>query len=731
MNRRVILIAVFLMIFSLAIYGCGGGGSSDDASSSNTQTETNNESSNNTSDTTTSDSTSSDTSTDETSTDETASDDESTPGQTSQSGTGDGSGLTSGGDSDETMSSDTSSSEDSTPTAASGEVNNPNRIVYTPTTEILDSLDPAYVYDSGSGMVIFNIYDFLVFYDGTHPDQFVPMVSTAVPSAENGLITNGGRTYEFPIRTGIEYHYGPVTDADGNVIPGSGQLTAEDVAYSIQRAMLQDRAGGPTWMLWESFFGPSSVLEYARQLEPETEISRIEDVSEATLMQICEDVQDAITVDAESVMMQLREPFAPFLQIIAGYWGAVLDSEFMMASINDSASGLQKAADWDGTCENWVEFYDPSLEDSSIFEVANGTGPFMLERWRKEEELVLNRNDNYWRERPAHLEQVVIQATAEWPTRLLMLQEGDSDFLTVRTANRDQLEPLIENGEVRRYVDLETNAMYFIKINQQLNMLNNPYVGSGEFDGAGIPADFFADADVRKGFAYIIDYITFRDDINGGDGRLAKGPIPSTVQGFNPEQPFYSFNLDKAEEHFRAAMDGQLWETGFTFTMPYVPGASVVPNFARLVSLYLAEINPKFVLEVRDFQGTQITQDDEAGKVPFDFSSWAEDYHDAHNWVFPIFHSRGYYALTMSLDPEMQAHLDELIIEARTEPDQERRNEIYREIQRINYDEALMLPLVEVLGKIYMRSWVEGFIYNSAYPNNYYFWHYNKGGATN
>jgi len=250
MNRRVILIAVFLMIFSLAIYGCGGGGSSDDASSSNTQTETNNESSNNTSDTTTSDSTSSDTSTDETSTDETASDDESTPGQTSQSGTGDGSGLTSGGDSDETMSSDTSSSEDSTPTAASGEVNNPNRIVYTPTTEILDSLDPAYVYDSGSGMVIFNIYDFLVFYDGTHPDQFVPMVSTAVPSAENGLITNGGRTYEFPIRTGIEYHYGPVTDADGNVIPGSGQLTAEDVAYSIQRAMLQDRAGGPTWMLW-------------------------------------------------------------------------------------------------------------------------------------------------------------------------------------------------------------------------------------------------------------------------------------------------------------------------------------------------------------------------------------------------------------------------------------------------------------------------------------------------
>jgi peptide/nickel transport system substrate-binding protein len=709
MKKRAIRnLALFLMLFggvALFIQGCGGGETSTTP--------------------TVGDETSQDTSGDDTTTEN---NDDSTTADTS----GDESTAT---EEPDTTPADDSTSEPTDTTASTEEVRNPTKIVYAPTSEILDSLDPAFVYDSGSGMVIVNVYDNLVFYDGPHPDKFVPMIATDVPSLENGLLQDNSTTYVFPVRSGIKYHYGPITGADGNIIPGSGELTAEDVVYSFQRALLQDRVGGPMWMMWESLFGYSSLLDMARAIEVENgiigTISNLDGVSDAALLEVCNRVQGAVYQDAENAVFKLDKPFMPFMQIVAGYWGAVLDREFMIAEINDPDAGIVKNADWDGTCETWRGFYDPLIEESSIFDVANGTGPYMLERWRKEEELVLTRNEDYWRERPAYIEQVVIEATSEWASRLLKLQQGDADIITVRTANRDQVQPLIDQGLVTLYPDLPSNGMYFWKVNQDVNMENNPYVGSGQLDGDGVPADFFADIDVRKGFGYVIDYETFAVEINGGDGTRAWNIIPSNVAGFNSEQEFFTFDLAKSEEHFRKAFNGELWEKGFKLTMPYVPGASVVPNLDRLMALYLSEMNPKFQLIPQDFQGTQISRDDEQGKVPLDFSSWGEDYHDAHNWAFPIMHNRGYYANTMSMDADLQARIDEIIEAARNEPDLATREALYFELQAINFDEALSIPLIETRSKRYLRSWMKNFMYNSAYPNDFYFWQYTKEGATN
>jgi ABC-type transport system substrate-binding protein len=131
------------------------------------------------------------------------------------------------------------------------EVKNPDTYVVVGIGDFIDTLDPAAAYDTGSGSIIFNVYETLIFFDGPHPDKFVPWLATQVPSVENGLIRDGGLTYVFPIRQGVKFHYGPVKDANGTEIPGSGILTPEDVEYSFERGMLQDRAGGPQWLLLE------------------------------------------------------------------------------------------------------------------------------------------------------------------------------------------------------------------------------------------------------------------------------------------------------------------------------------------------------------------------------------------------------------------------------------------------------------------------------------------------
>lgn len=613
-------------------------------------------------------------------------------------------------------------------------IKNPDSLVYISVMDPVSTLDPAWAYDSGSGYIIFNIYDTLIFFDGAHPDTFIPMLAESVPSIENGLIQDGGTTYIFPIRDGPTFHYGPIEDENGNTIPGSGVLSPEDVTYSFHRALLQDRTGGPAQLLLEPLLGVNSVLDLAIQMESiggETRsIQNLEDVSPETLIELCQRVKGTVTNDGEAVTFHLRTPFAPFLQIIAGYWASILDREFAISEIADDESGFSKSAGWDGSCTTWQDFYDPLQEEDQLFDIANGTGPYKLKRWVKEEEILLVRNDDYWGERPAHIENIVLRFQSEWIPRLLALQAGDADIIQVEPPNQDQVVPLIEAGLVDRYENLPTSTLRFWKFNQDINMTANQYVGSGQLDGEGIPSDFFRDRDVRRGFANAFDYETYLQDIVGGEGNRAYSFMHSTIASFNPDQTSYDLNLAEAEFSLRQAFDGALWDTGFTLYLPYPAGNALVRNSGELLSTNLELLNPKFKVIVQDFQGSQIFADDRLGRVPLNFSGWHEDFHDAHNWAFPFLHSNSYFSEGMNIEPVLQLQLDDLIDRALTTQDSQKRTELYHELQRLAHEEALLIPVDEYLRKRYVRSWLSDYVHNPAFPG-IYFWYIKKGDDLN
>ena len=82
------------------------------------------------------------------------------------------------------------------------EVKNPGVFVHSLGGEP-ETLDPAAATDGGFGnRAIIQMYDFLV---DLPPDSAVPipMISTEVPTQENGLVSEDGLVYTFPIREGV------------------------------------------------------------------------------------------------------------------------------------------------------------------------------------------------------------------------------------------------------------------------------------------------------------------------------------------------------------------------------------------------------------------------------------------------------------------------------------------------------------------------------------------------
>ncbi len=98
------------------------------------------------------------------------------------------------------------------------------------------TLDPAQVEPGEGGeTVILQVYERLLEISPDGPD-LIPGLSTEVPTVDNGLISDDGLTYTFPIREGVTFH-------DGT------ELTAEDVKYSWDRAMTMDLPEGAAGVL--------------------------------------------------------------------------------------------------------------------------------------------------------------------------------------------------------------------------------------------------------------------------------------------------------------------------------------------------------------------------------------------------------------------------------------------------------------------------------------------------
>ncbi len=255
---------------------------------------------------------------------------------------------------------------------------------------------------------------------------------------------------------------------EGMSFPSGNPATAAEMAWSLQRVI---KLG----------LGASASL---------TEYGFSADTIESTIT----------APDATTLVMQLDKPYPPslILQAIASYPVAImLDRDTVMANEVNGDMGNKYLA----THTECV-------------------GPYKLMRWNPGEVVLLERNDNYWGEKPA-MKTVLIRHVAEAATQRLLLENGDVDVA------RDLTPEDIDAFEGKDGFTVERT------LRPQLTYLalNNEYGP-------------FTDPKARLALRYLLDYDAMESTILKGVGIIRQSPVQLGAFGALNEAEGRPFKLD-------------------------------------------------------------------------------------------------------------------------------------------------------------------------------------------
>ena len=262
------------------------------------------------------------------------------------------------------------------------------------------TMDPGEAFEISAGEVMGNSYDRLLRYDVNDPSKLVPDI------AKSWDVSPDDKTYTFALKPGLKF-------ASGN------PLTAEDVAYSLQRAVILDKT--PAFILTQFGFTKDNVKDKIRVVDPLT------------------------------VVLQTDKPYAPtfVLNCLTANVAAIVDKKLVQAN--------EKNGDWG---YGWLKTNYA------------GSGPMKLREWRANEIVALERNPNYWGAK-SKLERVIYRHVKEAATQRLMLEKGDADI--ARNLSPEDLTAVGKNKDIKTTATPK-GTVYYIGLNQKNPNLAKPEV---------------------------------------------------------------------------------------------------------------------------------------------------------------------------------------------------------------------------------------------------------------
>lgn len=311
---------------------------------------------------------------------------------------------------------------------------------------------------------------------------------------------------------------------------------------------------------------------------------------------------------------------------------------------------------------------------------ADGTGPFKITNWVRNDHMLLTRFDDYkWgpeyyeNRGPAHIREIKHTFISEYNVRAMKLEAGEIDMI-LRQIPATDVARLQGSGLQVVTVPILTTRLLAFKVT--------------------IPG--LNDVNVRKAIAHAINKKEIVDNLYGGMGAVADWPLNPNAPGSKLDPRFvYEYNVEKAKKILDDAgwkvVDGVRQKGGVKLQNFVFISRSQYRDELALIQSQLAKIN--ILIDIKPLESLGFWPALEAGE------------HSMFHLNLPYSNADILYSyLHSSSRPRPNAHdfadpkVDELLLKYRTAPNPADAAAATAEVQRIMMEKVLWVPLYYPLG---------------------------------
>ena len=467
------------------------------------------------------------------------------------------------------------------------------------------SLDPAFITSIYAVNVAMNLFDGLV--------EFDEDLNTVPAIARVWKISRDHRTYTFFLRTGLKFHNGR-------------EVTSKDFVFSFSR-ILSPETKSPVASLFLNIQG-ARAFHQGRS-------SRVSGLR---------------APDRYTLKIELEEPFAPFLSILAMANAKVVPKEEI----------------------------GPLFGKRPI-----GTGPFSLDSWQPGKEIVLTANEDYYAGRP-FLDKLRfrIYPNIEWEKIFDDFEKGLLEQSIIPSSKYDLITS--DTYDLKRYHLISKPTLNLVYLGLNVNM---------------VPFDNHL---VRQAVSYAVNTDAIVRDITKRGSIPAKGILPPGIAGYDPHFKGYGYDPQKARKLLREAgyPNGRGIPPIEVWT---VSKAESVQQELQEYQRYLAEIGIQLVPKVAK-NWKEFVKFINERKAPMYYAAWYADFPDPDNFLYVLLHSKSKTNRMGYHNPEV----DELLEQARRETSYMKRVDIYRKVQNLAMMEAPVICQHVNSFNYLLQPWAKG-----------------------
>lgn len=331
---------------------------------------------------------------------------------------------------------------------------------------------------------------------------------------------------------------------------------------------------------------------------------------------------------------------------------------------------------------DYIEQYGLDLGTSA--EGENGTGPFKVVSWERDQEIVVERFDDYFGT-PAKLKTVVYTVIPEAASRVIALETGEVDVIDKPTdEDLARLEADTENFTVLRKPTISQRLFRF--------GCNDPIISNTK---------------VRQAIVYAIDRQAIIDALFTGSAYPSTAPLAPVTFGYSDLGEIEQ-DLELAKSLLAEAGYPDGFDTKIVTTERYQNGIEL----AEIISQQLAEIGINAEIEVWEWSALSaswngITADE--FDQPIFIMGAGPSMRDADGGLRGLYTTSETGLNDRNYGFYSNAEVDALIEQGMQETDQQKRVEIYKEAMEILYrEDPVAFWLFDMYGLAITSSKVEG-----------------------